>query len=249
MGLPPNKRAIPRVWEVDWAIPAEEGGTRWEAYGWLLDTAGELGVSEVTIVGATYESLGRLNSAIGSTEAQSLRVQPHRYRAGGVTVKGVTTRGFWHVRGPVLVAWAGDQILTEVEGQRPQAIAAVTTWPDDVATWRSVYHPSRIGQVRSDQEAEFDTAVVEEIDSRVADVLRGAAASVNENHAVLSTHERETVAGALIALHTAGIQVDAVAVRGYLMAAGWQGGLVDQVLQLAKRVDRGERPHHRPFQI
>jgi hypothetical protein len=33
------------------------------------------------------------------------------------------------------------------------------------------------------------------------------------------------------------------------MAAGWQGGLVDQVLQLAKRVDRGERPHHRPFQI
>ena len=34
-----DQRAIPRVWEVDWAIPAAEGGTLWESYNWLLTTA------------------------------------------------------------------------------------------------------------------------------------------------------------------------------------------------------------------
>jgi len=60
------------------------------------------------------------------------------------------------------VAWASDEALTEIEGQRPAAIAAVAQWPDDIPTWRSVHRPERIGQVRAEQEAEFDTATVGE---------------------------------------------------------------------------------------
>ncbi len=249
MALKKVEREIPRVWEIDWAIPAAEGGTCWEAYDWLLDTAEDLGQSEVTIVGATYDALGRLGFAIGSSEAQHLRVLPHRYRVNGIVVNGVTTRGSWYVRGPVLVAWADDQVLTEIEGHRPCAIAAVAAWPDYVATWRSVYRPGRIGQVRSEQEAEYDTASVEEIDPRVADALGGAAAMVNESHAVLTTHERESMAGALIALRAAEMPVEPDAVRAHLMAAGWQGRLVDQVLTLAERIDRGETPKHSHFQL
>jgi hypothetical protein len=249
VALSPKIRDIPRVWEVDWAIPAEEGGTAWQAYGWLLDTAGNLGASEVSIVAATYESLGRLDWAIGSAEAGYLRAQPHRYRVDGITVHGVSRRGSWHVRGPVLVAWADDAILTVVEGKRPAAIAAVAQWPDDIAAWRSVHHPPRIGQVRGDQEAEFDTATVADLDPRVARAISGAAAFVNENHSVLSTHEREAMAGAFVALRGAGIAVDTDAVRAHLMAAGWNGGLVERVLQLAERVARGETPRHRPFPL
>jgi hypothetical protein len=237
-------REIPRIWEADWAIPPAEGGTRWEAYDWLLEMAGELDADEVSIVASTYDSLGNLDWAIGASEAQRLRVQPHEYKVGGITVRGVSRRGFWHVRGPVLVAWPDDQVMAEIEGKKPAAIAAVAQWPDDVATWRSVYEPIRIGQVRPDQEAEFDTATVAELDPQVADAIRGAAAIVNENHAVLSTHEREAMAGALVALRSAGIPVNKEALRAWLMAAQWQGRLVNQVLELADRVDRGETPKH-----
>jgi len=249
MSLIQEKRAIPRIWEVDWAIPPAEGGTRWEAYDWLIEMAGELDATEVSIVASTYDSLGRLDWAIGASEAQWLRVQPHEYRVGGITVHGVSRRGFWHVRGPVLVAWPDDQVMAEIEGKRPAAIAAVVQWPDDVATWRSVYEPTRIGQVRSEQEAEFDTAMVSELDPQVADAIRGAAAVVNENHAVLSTHERETMAGALVALRSTGIPVDKEALRAWLMSAGWQGRLVNQALDLADRVERGETPRHSHFQL
>lgn len=239
-----SKRDIPRAWEVDWAIPAAEGGTPWEAYGWLLDTANELGASDVTILGSTFDALGGLGSAIGQVEAQHLRVQPHQYRIDGITVHGSTRRGFWHVRGPVLAAWADDELLSEIEGKRPLALAAVATWPDDIATWRSVYGPERIGQIRADQEAEFGTAGLKELDPRVADALKGPVAFVNENHAVLSTSEREMVAGALVGLRRDGIGVDVEALRAHLMGFGWQGRLISQVIKLAERVDRGETPRH-----
>lgn len=230
-------------------MPPAEGGTCWEAYGWLLDMADELDASEVSIVASTYDSLGNLDLAIGASEAQSLRVQPHEFQVNGITVRGVSRRGFWHVRGPVLVAWANDQVMAEVEGKRPAAIAAVAQWPEDVATWRSVYGPTRIGQVRPDQEADYDTATVSELDPQVAKAIRGAAAVINENHAVLSTHERESMAGALVALRSAGIPVDQEALRAYLMAAGWQGKLVNQTLELSERVDRGETPRHSNFSL
>jgi hypothetical protein len=247
MPLGDVRRQIPRVWEVDWALPVAEDGTPWEVYAWLLDAADALGSSEVTILASTYDSLGSLARAIGDSEAQWLRAQPHQYRVGRITVHGVSRRGFWMTRGPVLVAWAHDDVLSEVEGKRPPAIAAVAMWPDDIATWRSVYRPDRIGQVRAEQEADFDTVVAPEIDGRVADALATAISVVNENHAVLSTHEREYVAGALVSLRERNVGVDVEAVRAYLMEAGWSGELINQVLELAERVARGQTPRHRRF--
>lgn len=57
------------------------------------------------------------------------------------------------------------------------------------------------------------------------------------------------MAGALVALRSAGIPVDQEALRAYLMAAGWQGRLVSQVLELVDRIDRGQTPRHSHFQL
>jgi hypothetical protein len=249
MALDEQVRDIPRVWEVDWAVPSDEEGAPWAAYPWLLDMAADLGATEVSIVAGTYQSLGRLDLAIGGTEASRLRVLPHQYRIGGITVHGIPRRGSWYARGPVLVAWADDQILSEIEAQRPTAIAAVAGWPDDIATWRSLYRPQRVGQARRDQEAEFDTASDPVLDPRAVDAIRSAAALVNENHSVLSTHEREWVAGALVALRAAGIPIAEDALRAQLMAAGWNGKLIAQVLQLAGRIERGQTPRHKNFPL
>jgi hypothetical protein len=239
------KREIPRVWEVDWAIPPAEGGTPWEAYHWLLQTAADIGATEVSVLGSTYDNLGGLNFAIGAHEAANLRSTAHGYRVGGITVRAITRRGSFYVRGPVLVAWATDEALAVVEGQNPPAIAAVATWPDDIASWRSVYAPERIGQVRPDQEAEFDTVTAQPLDPRAQRAIDAAAALVNEHHSVLATYEREGVAGAFVALRAANVPVDRDAVRAYLMAAGWNGKLIEGVVTLAERVARGETPRHR----
>jgi hypothetical protein len=217
---PPRARDIPRVWEVDWAIP-EEGGTSWESYDWALETARELGVAEITVVGATYPNLGNLNLAIGAAEADSLHRSPHEYEVGGVTVRGVTSRGNWHVRGVVIVAWANDDVLGQVEGQRPAALAAVVSWPEYIPAWLAAHRPKRIGQVRVENEADN----------------------------TLDSDEREAVASALVALREARVPVDDAALRAHLMARGWNGGLINATVTLARRVMKGETPRHRPTRL
>lgn len=240
-------REISRVWEVDWAVPASEGGTRWAAYDWALEQAAELEV-DLYVVASTYDALGRADWAIGRDQAARLRVQPHGYVQGGVTVRGVSRRGSWHTRGVVLAAWATDAVLAEIEGHRPDAVAAVCDWPDAIVSWRSLHSPERIGQVRADVEAEYDGAAVV-LDERAVRTLSPALALTNESHSVLSTHERERLAGALIALADAGLAVDPEALRGHLMALGWNGRLIGRAVQLAERVQAGQRPRHRPVQV
>jgi hypothetical protein len=242
-------REIPRVWEVNWAIPTAEGGTAWEAYDWALDTAEQLGVTDVSIVASTYAALGALNWGIGPGEAERLRVQPHRYRIDGLTVHGVALRGGGYPRGVVLVANADDRTLAKIEGHRPAAIAAVTQWPDNVAAWRSTCQSPRIGQIRPDQEADYDTATVATLDPVAAKAINSAAAIVNENHSVLSTHEREAMAGALVALRDAGAAVSPEALRTYLKVKGWNGKLIERTVTLAARVAEGQTPRHRPFAL
>jgi hypothetical protein len=112
-----------------------------------------------------------------------------------------------------------------------------------------VYSPERIGQVRAEQEAEYDTADVAELDPRAASAIEGVAGFVNPNHGVLSLDERERLAGALVALRAARIPVDREALRARLMTAGWNGRLVGRAIELAERVARGETPRHRPITL
>jgi hypothetical protein len=240
---------IPRVWEVNWAIPRREGGTPWESYCWLLKTATELGTEEVSIVAATYRGLGHLGSAISKAAAARLGVKPHAYRHRGITVRGVSQRGGWCARGPVLMVLPDDEIMAEVEGQRPPAVAAVASWPDHIATWRSIYNPPRIGQVRAEHEARFDTVVVPELDPRAAEVIDAVTVLVNEPYVVLDIDEREDIAGALIALSEANVPVSVEGLRAHLMRAGWQGELIENVLELARRIACGERPRHHHYPL
>jgi hypothetical protein len=245
-------REIPRVWEVNWAIPKEEGGTPWEAYTWAFEMAEQLDVGEITIVGATYENFRNLDLAIGFAEADLLQRAPHEYEAGGLLVRGVTSRGNWRVRGVVIVAWANDDVLGKVEGQRPSAVAAIAQWADQITAWRSVYRPERIGQVREEQEAEYAEhagAEVSTLDARATSALNSASAWVNDAHHRLDGEEREALAGALLALHQAGVGVEAVQLRANLMARGWNGDLIEDAVTLAVRVAKGETPHHRHFQL
>lgn len=80
----------------------------------------------------------------------------------------------------------------------PAAVAAVAQWLEDISGWRSVYAPGRVGEIRSGQEAEYDAITVPVLDPQAVDLLRSTSGLVNENQSVLSKHEREAMAGALV---------------------------------------------------
>jgi hypothetical protein len=103
--------------------------------------------------------------------------------------------------------------------------------------------------VRADKEAQFDTRSVPDLDPRATAAFNDAAILVNENHAVLDTDERATIAGALIALTEANVPVEREGLRAHLMRAGWSGELIEEALALAERVARGERPRHHHFPL
>jgi hypothetical protein len=227
----------------------EANGAPWESYDWAFEKAQVLGVREITVVGATYPNLRNLDVAIGVEEADLLHRLPHEYEAGGLTVRGVTSRGNWHVRGVVIVAWATDDVLGQVEGQAPAAIAAVVTVPDYIPAWLSAHNPERIGQVRVEDEAEVAGGGGAQLDPRAADAVDKAGAWVNDAHHALDRDEREAVAGVLVALRAASVPVDVDGLRAHLMARGWNGDLINRAVTLARRVADGETPHHRPMQL
>lgn len=229
---------------MDWAIPASEGGSPWEAYDWALDRASELDDPQLTIVGAAYESLGRLDLAVGREEANRLRVQPHAYSTSGIRVQGVTTRGYWSCKGVVLVAWANDEVMAEVESQRPAAIAAVATWPDSIPAWLSVYTPERIGQHRPEQEAEFEVPLSQGLDEDQLETL-GPLRAINENHSALATDERYLVARTLLELRRRDRLPDQEPLEEHLMSLGWNGTLIKRTLKLAEDVRAGKNPRTR----
>jgi len=90
--------------------------------------------------------------------------------------------------------------------------------------WRqSIHKPQRICQIRPEQEAQYDTATISGLDSQAAKAIASAGAWVNQSHAVLDADERAAVAGALIALRSAGVPVDPNELRVHLMTSQWGG--------------------------
>ena len=88
-----------------------------------------------------------------------------------------------------------------------------------------------------------------DLDPRASKAIDGASIGVNRSHWILATDERELIAGALIALRSARVAIDLDALRAHLMAAGWTGSLVVDVLRLAKRIEAGATPRHRKFTL
>lgn len=219
---------------------------RWSAYRWALEKAQELETG-VSIVAGTYGNFRKLDDAIGSSEAQRLALGDHAYTVQGVHVRAVPARSTFFVSGVVLVAWATDARMAQVEGQHPAAVAAVASLPDDIAGWRSVHPAERIGEVRPEQESEFDSAPAEPLDPRAAAALSSSGAMINQNHAAMDTDEREGVAGALLAIRAAGLSLDPAAIRAHLMSEHWSGPIIEQALELASRIESGKRPRHRPY--
>lgn len=239
---------VPRVWEIDWSSDGTGAELPWAAYPWALAVARERGTG-VSIVAGAFKTFRNFGPGLGHARAAALYAGSHRYSDQGVVVSAVPATRRFHVGGVVLVAMASDERLAHVEGQRPVAVAAVADWPDAIVEWRSLHQPPRIGESRPDQEAEFDAEPSPPLDPRAVELLRSAGALVNTNHAVLSTHERQRVAGALVALRQAEIPVADAALRAHLMSHGWGGPLIDQVAALAGRVRVGQTPRHDPMSV
>lgn len=141
-----------RVWEIDWAIPRSAGGTPWESYRWLLKFAAKNGFKEVSIVAANFGRIAELDHTLGRRVAAELHRAPHATTVKGITVRAVSMRSRWIAQGPTLLAWGKDETLAELERMHPPAIAAVVSWENRIPGWLTQHGPTRIGQVREEEE-------------------------------------------------------------------------------------------------
>lgn len=142
-------RSVERAWEIDRSN--DTPGAPWESYGWVLEVAHRLGHDEISILVSTYRVFGRLGPALGTAEARALFDPPHRYAFSGVVVHGVSWRGGWQVRGPVLVVGGDATRLRAVEAAGAPAVAVVTDDPLALERWRRTHAPKVLAATRPAQ--------------------------------------------------------------------------------------------------
>ncbi|MTD46300.1 hypothetical protein GKE82_18915 [Conexibacter sp. W3-3-2] len=232
-----GSREIERAWELD-----RSGGTRpapWESYGWLLDAAHRLEQDEISILVSSYRVFHRIGQGLGSAEARALFEVPHRYAFGGVVVHGVSWRGGWRVRGPVLVVGGDTARLTAVEDAGAPAVAVVTDDPAALGLWRYVYEPLSLGAARTPVEPP-----TEALSDLAAAALRAATDAVNPRRAVLEPAQVRTLAGALVALRNEEFPVPPRDLATFLLSLGWSARLALQGAEIGHRVWSGQTPRH-----
>lgn len=230
-------RNIQRAWEIDRS--RRTPGAPWESYGWLLDVAHRLGHDEISILVSNYRAFNRIGRGLGSAEARALFEQPHRYAFGGVVVHGVSWRGGWRVRGPVLVVGGHTARLTSVEDAGAPAVAVVTDDPATLELWRCVYGPLSLGATRAPFEA-----TAELLSDLAAAALRAATDEVNPRGSVLEPAQARRLAGALVGLRDEEVPVRPRDLATFLLSRGWSGRLALQGAEIGQRVWSGQTPRH-----
>lgn len=159
-------------------------------------------------------------------------------------VEHVTRRGGAYLRGtgPVLMAWAHMDDIGELVrhgGHRIRALCVITWSEDAIRPWVSAVRPEVLGDGSAWQDLTAGP------DPVVVGALKGLTASVNHNNTISAGFEKDMVVSALLALHDAGIPMDAEAMQGWVLANGWSGKNPERLAKYVRDINAGTRPRCR----
>ncbi|WP_423461854.1 hypothetical protein ACO229_14175 [Promicromonospora sp. MS192] len=141
-------------------------------------------------------------------------------------------------RGPVLMAWPDmDDIGKLVQhGYGITALCVITWVPDRVRPWVTVTNPQILGD-GSDWQRRSPG-----IDPVVLEALKGLTVTVNHNNTIAAGYEKDHVVSALLALHDAGLPMDADTMQGWALAHGWSGENPTHLAKYVRDINTGKRP-------
>lgn len=159
-------------------------------------------------------------------------------------VEHVTRRGGGFIRGkgPVLMAWADmDDIgkLVRYGGHGIRALCVITWNEDAIRPWVSAVRPTVLGEGSAWEELTPD------LDGVVIAAMKSLTLTVNHNNTISGGFEKDMVVSTLLALHDAGIRMDAAAMQGWALANGWSGENPARLAKYVEDINAGKRPRCR----
>lgn len=150
-------------------------------------------------------------------------------------------RGMPKGTGPVLMAWPDLDDIAQLTrfGRGIRALCVLTGNPEEIHPWvagadRAVLGDESVWARRSPN-----------ISPVVVEALRGLTATINHNNTISAGYEKEQVVGVLLALHDAGIAMDADAMQGWALAHGWSGKNPGRLADYVRDISAGKRPRAR----
>lgn len=166
-----------------------------------------------------------------------------RLISGHRNVQHVAGRGGGFVSpGPVLMAWADMNDVAQVVqyGSRHIRALCVITWAEKgIRPWVGAVKPTILGDGSVWEDLNFDIHPV------VVEALEGLTLSINHNNTIRAGYEKDQVVSAVLALHGAGIPMDAGNMQGWALAHGWSGGNPEQLAKYVRDIQAGKPPRSR----
>ncbi|MEW2211184.1 hypothetical protein AB0895_01835 [Streptomyces globisporus] len=161
-------------------------------------------------------------------------------------VEHITGRGGGFIRGngPVLMAWpdmADIGKLAQYGGHHIRALCVITWNEDEIRPWVTAVRPSILGDRSAWEE------LTPELDPVVVEALKSLTLTVNHNNTISAGYEKDMVVTCLLALHDAGIPMDAEAMQGWALAHGWSGKNPERLAKYVEDINAGKRPRCRPM--
>jgi hypothetical protein len=159
-------------------------------------------------------------------------------------VDHVTGRGSTSIRrpGPVLMAWADmDDIgkLVRFGATRIRALCVIPASDEAIKPWVSAVKPALLGDTSTWEE------LVPGLDPVVVEAMKGLTRAINHNNTISAGFEKDRVVGTLLALHDAGVPMDAEAMQGWALANGWAGQNPERLAGYVRDINAGKRPRTR----
>jgi hypothetical protein len=163
---------------------------------------------------------------------QRYRDVAHITGRGGMTPAGT---------GPVLMAWPDmDDIGKLVRyGCGITALCVITWAPDQIRPWVTSMRSEVLGDGSEWQNLSPDP------DPLAVEALKGLTLTVNHSNTIAAGFEKDQVVSALLALHAAGVPLDADAMQGWALAHGWSGKNPAHLAQYMRDINNGKRPRAR----
>jgi hypothetical protein len=151
---------------------------------------------------------------------------------GGMTPAGT---------GPVLMAWPDmDDIGNLVRyGRRMTALCVIAWAPDQIRPWVTSTQPEVLGDSSEWQNLSPD------LDTLVVEALKALTRTVNHSNTIAAGFEKDHVVSVLLALHDAGVPLEADAMQGWALAHGWSGKNPERLAQYVRDINNGKRPRAR----
>jgi hypothetical protein len=182
--------------------------------------------------------------AQGTLEANDFLRELSRYKGNGLNI--AVGKYIHRVKGPVLAMYPLVDELAYPAGAEGVTALAVVRWSDPLDTWAAEVGAEVIGSMGDDGEDDsVDWSVIEPEPPLVPEVIAGLeriTVSINRNNTISTGYEKSQVVQPLLRLHDAGIILPPKKMAEWAVAHGWRRGNPKELIDLAKKINKGVRP-------